>query len=133
MVGADTDFVLSTKHSAALHTTQFAALDGEALVAIVQLGTNDGGNHLLPGSHIRSAADNLKRFLLTNIDGADVHVVAVRVRFASQHFGHPKTFQTTLDGLHFLHAIHFETSTGQGICYLLCAQRRIDILLKPFV
>ena len=60
VVCADAYLVLSTKHAETLHATKLAALDGEALVAVIKLGANNGSNHLLSGSHVWCAADNLQ-------------------------------------------------------------------------
>ena len=133
VVIADANLVLSTKHAEALHTTQFAALDGEALIAVIELGANNGSNHLLTGCHVWSTTDNLQGLTLTYVYGANMHVVAVWMRLASQHFSHIETLQTTFDGLHFFHTIHLETCTRQSISNLLSSQGRIDIFLKPFV
>ena len=133
VVVANAYLIFCTKHAAALHATQFAALDGDALVAVVEFGSHDSRNHLLTGSHVGSAADNLQGLALSHIDCADMHVVAVWMHFAGQHLSHPEAFQATLDGLHFFHAVNLETRAGQGVCHFLGAQCRIDIFLKPFV
>jgi hypothetical protein len=133
VVVANANLVFCTKHTATLNATKLATLDGKALIAIIKLGSNDGCNNLLTCSHIRSAADNLNGFAFSHVNCANVHVVAVWMRFASQHFSHIKTFQTAFYGLNFFYAIHLEACASKGIGNLLSTQRSIDIFLKPFV
>ena len=133
MVCADADFVFGAEHAEAFHATQFAAFDGEDFIAIIEFCAYNGGNYFLSGCYVGCAADNLQGFFLADIDSAYVHVVAVGVCFAGQHFCHPQAFQAAFDCLYFFYAANFEADAGQCFCNLLGAERRFDVFFKPFI
>ena len=133
VVVAHAYLVLCTNHAVALHTAQLALLDGEALVAVVELGAHHGHYHLLSGSHIRCSAHYLDGLALACIHTADVHVVAVGVRLTCEHVCCPQAFQSALDRLHFFHTIHFQAHACECIGHLIGIEGGVNILAQPFV
>ena len=133
VVVAHAYLVLCTNHAVALHTAQLALLDGEALVAVVELGAHHGHYHLLSGSHIRCSAHYLDGLALACIHAADVHVVAVGVRLTCEHVCCPQAFQSALDRLHFFHTIHFQAHACECIGHLIGIEGGVNILAQPFV
>ena len=79
MAGAHTDFILSTNHTQAFHATQFAALNREAFaIRAIQFCAQRSHHHLLSGSHVACATNDLHRLTtLTQVYLADVHVITV--------------------------------------------------------
>ena len=133
MTLADADFVLGANHAVGLYAAQFALLDGKLLVAVVEFGTQCGDNHLLTGLDVGGAADNLFGLALSEVYGADVHVVAVGMRFAGQHFANDDALQTSPNALYFLHAVHFQPDAGQCLCHFIGRKVEIDVLAEPFI
>ena len=127
------NLVLGTYHAQALHTAQLAPLDGEALVAVIELGAHHGRYHFLAGSHIGGATHYLERLFLSHVHSAHMHVVAVGMGFAGEHLCRPQAFKPALDRLHLLHTAHFQTDAGEGIGHFLCAERGVYVFTKPFV
>ena len=130
---ANAYLVLGTNHAVRLDAAQLAFLYRETLVAVVELGAQRGNDHLLPCLDIGRAAYDLFGFTLSEVDGADVHVVAVGMGLAGQHLADDDAFQTALDALYFLHAIDLQSYAGQGGSHFLSSQVEIDILAKPFI
>ena len=104
---AHTNFVFGTNHAHRLHAAQFALLDSETFIAIIEHAAQIGHNHLLPGGHIGSAANNLARHIASQINLRDVQVVAVGMGLAREHLPHEKAFQTTFYGLHLFQGVNF--------------------------
>ena len=127
------NLILCTDHAQALHTTQLAALDDKFLVAVVQLGTYHGNNHLLTGGNIRSTAHYLQGGLLTNIHTTYMHVVTIGVLFTCENLTCPQAFQTSLYALYFLHATYLQTYTGQCRSHFFGGEVDIHVFTKPFV
>ena len=133
MACADTDFILSTDHTEALHTTQLALLDGEFLVVVIEHAAQISHNDFLSCSHIRCATHNLLRFALSEVDGCHVEMVRVGVRLTGQHFADEEPFQSSPYCFHLVQCIHLKSRGGQRIRCLLRGQVKIDVFLKPFV
>ena len=128
MVGTDANLVLGTDHAIALDAAQLALFDDKLLVAVVELCAEGSHDDFLPGCHVGRSAHNLLNFVGADVHGAHVHVVAVGVGLAGEHFSHHESFQATFDGLHFLNAIHFQACGGKCICYFLSRQIGVDVL-----
>ena len=133
VAGANAYLVLGTDHAQTFHTAQLAALDNELLVAIVQFGAHYGNNHLLSGRHIGSTAHNLQGSILSHIYGADMHVVAIGMLFASEHLACPQAFQSSLYALNFLHTAYLQTYAGQCFCHLFGREVYVYVFTKPFI
>ena len=128
VISADAYLVLGTNHAVALNAAQFATLDGEALVAVIQFGSHDSHHHLLAGSHIRGTTDNLDRLSLPHIHHADMHMVTIGMCLTRKHFANPKALQAAFYGLHFLYTVHLEAHTCQRVGHFLGGKGRVHIL-----
>ena len=110
VAGADADFVLSTDHAVRLHAAQFALLDGEGGIALIEFRAEGGDDDLLPCPYVGRAADNLHRLSpVAQVNGSDVHVVAIGMGLAGQHFADDDASKSALDGFHFFHTAHFQS------------------------
>ena len=131
--GTYTNLILSTDHTQALYTAEFALLNGKTLVAIVKYAAQISHDNLLTCSNVRSTTDNLLRFALTQVNGCNMEVIAVRMLLACQYFTNIETFQSALDRLNFFQSVNFESARGQRVRSLLWCQIEIDVFFKPFV
>ena len=119
MVCTYTNLILCANHTERVLAAQFAFLDSETLVAVIQHGTNRCHNDLLTGSHIRRTADNRQHFV-AHIDGRDMQVVGIRVGFTCQHLAYHQTFQSAANGLNRLHCTYLETDRSKDFRHCLC-------------
>ena len=133
MAGAHTDFVFSANHAVRLDAAQFALLDNKLLVAIVEFAAQLSHNHLLAGSHVGCAADNLLHHAITFIHRGHVHVVTVRMRLTSQHLTDHQSLQATFDALHLFHGFDFQTHAGERLAHLLGCHVEVNVFFQPFV
>ena len=62
-----------------------------------------------------------------------MHVVAIWVWLAGEHFTHDEAFEATTYGLHFFHAVHLQARGSEGGSYLLSRQVCLDVLSEPFI
>ena len=133
MVGAELQLVGSAEHALADGAAQLAFLNLVVLgIRGVYLGAYLGAHHLLAGSHVGSATDDIQRTLAAHVDGGQVQVVAVGVRLAGQHLCYHHMLQTALDGLHLLHAVHLQAGESQQVVQFLRSHiLNIHILFKP--
>ena len=133
VVGTELQLVGSAEHTLADGAAQLAFLNFVVFsIRGVNLGANLGTHHLLSGRHIGGAADDVQRTLAAHIDGRQVQVVAVGVRLAGQHLRNHHMLQTTLDGLHFFHAVHLQAGESQQVVQFLRIHiLNIYILFKP--
>lgn len=117
MRGADADFVLGADHAERLYAAELRFLDGEALLLPCGVeGCADGGHDYgLAGGYVGGAADNLQRSLGPGVDLADVHVVAVGMRFAGEHLADNHAAESSADRLDFLERVTFKAQRGQGL------------------
>ena len=92
VVVTDTDFVFGTDHAARLHASEFRLLDDELFVAVVEHATQVGHDDFLSSGHVGSAANYLRWRFAAQIDGSDMQVVAVGMRFTSEHLSHIQSF-----------------------------------------
>ena len=90
-------------------------------------------NYLLSGSYIGSTAHDLYRFALSQVHSSNMHVVRIRMRFASQHFADDDTFQTTLDCLDFFYAPSFKTDRGQRSRHFFRSQIEVNVFFQPII
>ena len=133
VVGTELQFFSSTEHTLADGAAQLAFLNLVVLcVRSIYLGAYLSTDHLLTGGDVGGAADDVQRTLAAHIDGGQVQVVAVGVRLACQHLRYHHMFQTALDGLHLLHAVHLQAGESQQVVQFLRSHiLNIHILFKP--
>lgn len=105
----------------------------EFLVGAFELCAHGGNNHMLSGSNIGSAANDLRRHAVAKINCGDVQVVAVGVFHASEHFAHHESGKTALDSLNFLYRAGFKSKRCEGSSQLIGSQIEIDIFLQPII
>ena len=133
MTRAHTNLILGTDHAVRLDATQLALLDDKLLVAVIQLAAQLSHNHLLTGSHVRCAADNLLHHAVALIHRRHVHVVTIRMRLARQHLTDHQTLQSALDALHLFHSLDLQAHAGERLAHLLSCHVEVNIFLQPFV
>ena len=92
VVVTDTDFVFGTDHAARLHASEFRFLDDELFVAVVEHATQIGHDDFLSSGHVGSAANYLRWRFAAQVDGSDMQVVAVGMRFTGEHLSHIQSF-----------------------------------------
>ena len=133
VVGTELQLVGSAEHTLADGAAQLAFLNLVVFgVRGINLGAYLGAHHLLSGSHVGGAADDVQRTLAAHVDGGQVQVVAVGVRLAGQHLRNHHMLQTAFDGLHLLHAVHLQAGESQQVVQLLRSHiLNIHILFKP--
>ncbi len=108
MGGADADFVFGANHAEALDATDFAFLDFEFLVAVIE-GCADGGDHDgLTSGHVGRAAYNLGGLPVAQVNGGDVKMVRVGVFHAGEHFADYEAAQAAANRFHALDCAGFE-------------------------
>ena len=130
----NTDFVFGTNHTEALHTAQFAALDGEALtLGAIEHGAQGCHDYFLASGHIGRTANNLGGLARAEVNGADVHVVAIGMGLASEDMAHDKSLETAAYGLDLLHAAYFQSDGGQGLGHFLRLKVEVNVLFQPVV
>ena len=133
MVGTDANLVFCADHAARLVAAQLGLLDGDAVVAVIELRADGGNDDLLSGCHVGCSADNLHGVSLTEADRGDVHVVGIGVRLARHHFADDQSFQSAFYGLDFLHAAHFQAYGCQCVGKFLRAEVEVYVLLQPVI
>ena len=134
MACAHANLILGTNHAQRFLAADFAALDGEFLVAVVELGAHGGHNHFLTGGHIGCAAHNLhRRVAVAQVNCGDVQVVAVGVLHASQHVAHYESTQSATNGLDALQRAHFKAQRRQRLTHLVGSEVGVDVTPQPFV
>ena len=133
VVVAHAYLVFRTYHSVAVNAAQARFLYHEFLVAVVQLATQGGHNYFLAGCNVGRAAYYLRRFAAADVYGAYVHVVAVGVRLARQHFAYYESGQSALYCLYFFNRADFQAYRGQRVGCFLRGKIEINILLEPLI
>ena len=133
VVGAELQLVGSAEHALADGAAQLALLDFVVFgVGGVDLGAYLCADHLLTGSDIGGAADDVEGRAGADVDGGEVQVVAVGVGLAGEHLGDNHVLQAATDGLHLLDAVDFEAAESQQVVELGGRHRaQIHVLLKP--
>ena len=105
VVVGEGQFLAGAEHAVRGDAAQLGRFDLEAAIGDGGADLRDGD--LDAGAAVRRAAHDAKRLAVADGDGADMHVVGVRVRFASEDFAHDEVLVKggagSLDALH-LHA-----------------------------
>ena len=133
VVGANANLVLGAYHAQAFYAAQFAFLDGETLVSVIEHATEIGHDDFLASGHVGRAAYYLLWLTLAKVHHGNMQMVAIGMRFASEHLAHVEAFQSSLDGLHFLQCVNLQSARGQRVRGLLRREVKVYVFLKPFI
>ena len=131
--GAELQLVFGANHAFAHLAAYLALLDGDMFVANPKFGVDGGHKHLLAGSHVGRAANDVQRFLAAHIHGGDVQMVGVGVVDAGEHLAHDHAFQGTFHRLKTLEVFHFKARRSQQFADLLRRIIAIDVLFQPVI